>query len=435
MSAGRPAPDDGGWDVAIVGGGPAGAATALALRRLCDLTVCIVEPGQRQPFAVGESIPPDARLDLDRLGVWDRFTADAQLPCLGSCSAWGSDTLGHNDFLLNPYGPGWHLDRARLNRMLLDQAVARGATLIGGSRFAGRLRASGRDHVLSLRGRRDGTTATINARFAVDATGHAAAFARTMGAVRATHDRLTVVCGFFNAAAASLSRLTLLEAERDGWWYAAAIPDDRVIVAFATDASTVRQASLARPEAWLARCLATRHVAGRLDGCRFISGSLTIRMASSSILRPAAGLNWFAVGDSAASYDPISAAGIQKALADGSRAASAILAAAGGPAAAAAAAAEYANDTETAFSEYEENRGYFYKLENRWPDSPFWIRRNLAPAHCLLRLTTCRRPSRLQNRAHAVRSSSDTASAAAATAATAAVATAAVECRGSRRGA
>jgi hypothetical protein len=46
--------------------------------------------------------------------------------------------------------------------------------------------------------------------------------------------------------------------------------------------------------------------------------------------------------------------------------------------------------TETAFSEYEENRGYFYRLETRWPDSPCWIRRNLAPAHCLLG----RRPGR-----------------------------------------
>ena len=381
MAAGRPARSaDDDWDVAIVGGGPAGSAAALALRRLSDLRVCIVEPGQRQPFAVGESIPPDARLDLERLGVWDRFAADAPLPCLGSCSAWGSDRLGHNDFLLSPYGPGWHLDRARLNRMLLDQAVARGATLLG-SRFAGRHQAGRRGHGLSLRGRGTGASATITARFVIDAAGHGAAFARTMGAVRATRDRLTVVCGFFDgAAAASPSRLTLLEAERDGWWYAAAIPNDQVIVAFATEAGTVRQAGLARPEAWLARCRATRHVAGRLAGCRFLPGSLTIRPASSSILRPTAGRDWFAVGDSAATYDPISAAGIQKALADGSRAAAAVLTAAGGDANPGAAAAEYANDTETAFSEYEANRGYFYQQETRWPDSPFWIRRNLAPA-------------------------------------------------------
>lgn len=379
MAAGRPAGSAAdSWDVAILGGGPAGSAAALALRRLSDLRVCIVEPGQRQPFAVGESIPPDARLDLERLGVWDRFAADAPLPCLGSCSAWGSDRLGHNDFLLSPYGPGWHLDRARLNRMLLDQAVARGATLIGGSRFAGRHRAGRRGHGLSLRGRGSGASATITARFVIDATGSGAAFARTMGAVRATGDRLTVVCGFFDGAAAgSLSRLTLLEAEQDGWWYAAAIPNDQVIVAFATDAGTVRQAGLARPEAWLARCRATRHVAGRLDGCRFLAGSLTIRMASSSILRPTAGRDWFAVGDSAATHDPISAAGIQKALADGSRVASAVLTAADGAADADAAAIEYARDTQTAFSEYEANRGYFYQLETRWPDSPFWIRRNL----------------------------------------------------------
>ena len=374
MSADEPARSaHGDTDVAILGGGPAASAAALALLRVCNLRVCIVEPGQRQPFAVGESIPPDARLDLERLGVWDRFAADAHQPCLGSCSAWGSDELGYNDFVLNPYGPGWHLDRPQFNRMLLDQAVSNGATLVRGSRFAGQPQAIDHGCVLSLLERRSGTTRTVSARFVIDATGHSAAFARTMGARRVTRDRLTVVCGFFDGGAAtSPSRLTLLEAEQDGWWYAAAIPNDELIVAFTTDANTVRQAGLKRPGAWLARCLRTRHVACRLDRCRFLPGSLTIRTASSSILRPAAGRHWFAVGDSAATYDPISSQGIQKALADGSRAANAVLTAACG---ATGSDAEYVAGTEAAFREYEENRSYFYGLETRWPDSPFWRRR------------------------------------------------------------
>ena len=61
-------------------------------------------------------------------------------------------------------------------------------------------------------------------------------------------DRLSVVCGYFDTGTAtSPSRLTLLEAEREGWWYAAAIPNERLIVAFATDADTVKAAGLTRP--------------------------------------------------------------------------------------------------------------------------------------------------------------------------------------------
>jgi len=379
MAVGRPARATAGdWDVAIVGGGPAASAAALALLRAPGLRVCIVEPGQRPLGAIGESIPPDIRLDLERLGAWDGFMADAHQPCLGSCSAWGSDRLGYNDFVLNPYGPGWHLDRSRFNRTLLEQAASSGAALIRGSRLAGRPQTVAGGYALSLVGRGDAVGRTLTARFVIDATGRSAAFARATGATRTTRDRLTVVCGFFDGAAvAAASRLTLLEAERDGWWYAAALPGERLIVAFATDADTVRQAGLTRPGAWLARCRRTRHVAARLDGGRLLPGRLTVRTASSSILRPAAGWHWFAVGDAAATHDPISSAGIQKALADGARAAVAVMATASGgtDGDGASAAARYMADTEAAFAEYEGNRDYFYRLETRWPDSLFWRRR------------------------------------------------------------
>jgi flavin-dependent dehydrogenase len=118
-------------------------------------------------------------------------------------------------------------------------------------------------------------------------------------------------------------------------------------------------------------------VAARLDRGRLLPGRLTVRTASSSILRPAAGWHWFAVGDAAATHDPISSAGIQKALADGARAAVAVMATASGgtDGDSASAAARYIADTEAAFAEYEGNRDYFYRLETRWPDSLFWRRR------------------------------------------------------------
>jgi flavin-dependent dehydrogenase len=386
MTAGRAArATHGDWDVAIVGAGPAASAAALCLLQAPGLRVCIIDPGHRQPFAVGESIPPDTRLDLERLGAWDRFVADAHQPCLGSCSAWGSDQLGYNDFLLNPYGAGWHLDRPRFNRTLLEQACSAGATTITGSRLTGRPEKLSAGYRLRLLDHDSAADRPLTTRFVIDATGRSAAFARTTGAERTERDRLCVVCGFFDGVtAASPSRLTLLEAERDGWWYAAALPDNRLIVAFSTDASTVRQAGLTRPGRWLARCLGTHHVAGRLDGCRFLPDSLTVRLATSSILRPSAGPHWFAVGDAAATHDPISSAGIQKALADGARAATAAATALSdtGTGTVTDIAVDYITGTETAFREYEANRDYFYRLEERWPDSPFWHRRAAIPQPC-----------------------------------------------------
>ena len=104
------------------------------------------------------------------------------------------------------------------------------------------------------------------------------------------------------------------------------------------------------------------------------------------LFRPGPGTavpHWFAVGDAAATHDPISSAGIQKALADGARAATAAATALSdtgtGTGTVTDIAVDYITGTETAFREYEANRDYFYRLEERWPDSPFWHRRAAIP--------------------------------------------------------
>ncbi|MDQ3742321.1 MAG: tryptophan 7-halogenase, partial [Actinomycetota bacterium] len=122
------------YDVAIAGGGPAGCATAIALRGAGVERVLLAEASTGDGARVGESIPPDTRLVLDRLGVTARFEADGHEPCLGSCSAWGDAELGYNDFLFNPHGHGWHLDRRRFDASLAAEAKAAGAEVAAGWR-------------------------------------------------------------------------------------------------------------------------------------------------------------------------------------------------------------------------------------------------------------------------------------------------------------
>jgi flavin-dependent dehydrogenase len=361
--------DSGRYDVAIVGAGPAGAACGLALARAGAGRVALIEaPPPRGPVAaVGETLPPDARFLLDRLGLWEAFLAENHSPCLGSCSAWGSPVLGHNDFLLNPNGSGWHLDRARFDFFLRREALAAGCEPVAG-RLSGVADAA--DEGWRLRLAVPDGNAELRARFVVDASGRASAFARLAGAVQQGLDRLTFVYGYFDSSAAvSRSRLTLLEAVEHGWWYAAELPGDRLAVAFAGDAERIREKGLGRDAAWLGSALATRHLAPRLNNCRFLAGSLVPRVAAGFLLDRVAGPDWLAIGDSAACYDPLSAQGLYKALADGLGGAGAIAAAlkAGGPIPPA-----YAEAARLGFEEYLVNRNHFYGLERRWPDSPFW---------------------------------------------------------------
>jgi len=358
------------WEVAIVGAGPAGAACALALARAGVARICLVDPGPATgaaAIAVGETLPPDARLLLDRLGLGEAFLDERHEPCLGSCSAWGSATLGYNDFLLNPNGSGWHLDRARFDGFLRRRAVAAGATLFEGARLVD-VAASGRGYRLGLAG-----GAVLDSEYVVDASGRSSAFARRVGARRTPLDRLTFVYGFFDAAgAASQSRLTLLEAVADGWWYAAGLPGQRLAVAFAGDSDRVRAGGLGQDPQWLAEALATRHLAKRLDGCRFVAGSLVPRVAASFLLDRVSGPRWLAAGDAAACFDPLAAQGLYKALADGLDGAGLIIEALGRGG---DLGEDYAAAARARFEEYRVNRNYFYGLERRWPGSRFWQRR------------------------------------------------------------
>ncbi|MGL1102780.1 hypothetical protein ACSTLM_01045, partial [Vibrio parahaemolyticus] len=86
-----------------------------------------------------------------------------------------------------------------------------------------------------------GTRRQVKARYIVDATGSRSVIARQMGARQILLDRLSVVYGFFDTPqAAAPSQLTLLEAQELGWWYKARLPDRRLAIAFASDASIIR---------------------------------------------------------------------------------------------------------------------------------------------------------------------------------------------------
>jgi flavin-dependent dehydrogenase len=365
------------FDVVILGGGPAGCATALALTRFGGCRVLVVEAGRYDAIRIGESVPPDIRVVLEQLGVWAEFLTENHEPCLGSCSCWGADELGYNDFLFNPLGNGWHLDRKRFDCFLAREVVQRGHVLRTGTRVRRCERVGGNGFLLRLNGG-DGAGLTIRTRFVVDATGMRSSFARSMGASRRFLDQLICVTAFFElSGSASFSRLTMLEAVEYGWWYAAKLPDRRLAVAVASDADIIKRNELRSRDGFLGRLQATRHIAAELTGCRFIDDSQLTCAAPSFFLDKVAGNGWLAAGDAASAYDPISSQGIHKALSDGIHAAETIAACLNGND---TGLAEYQTSIERRFLQYLENRNYFYGAEQRWPRSAFWAKRQARTA-------------------------------------------------------
>ena len=104
-----------------IGGGPAGSATALTLAR-AGRTVAVVERTRYDNVRIGETLPPRASPLLATLGLPTQLQHDGHVSAPGIVTAWGNAEPRCNDFIVNPYGNGWHLDRPRFDHMLAAHA-------------------------------------------------------------------------------------------------------------------------------------------------------------------------------------------------------------------------------------------------------------------------------------------------------------------------
>jgi len=334
----------------VVGGGPAGTSAAIALAR-AGARVILLERSGYAGDRVGETFPPEVRFPLERLGVWDRFVAGGHVPSPGILAAWGGPEPRANDFILNPHGAGWTVDRRRFDAMLADAALDAGATVWRDTRILGRS-----DGCLVT-----GGGPAVAAAVVVDATGRASTLRRDLGGRRVAHDRLVALVGVVRpGAGAGDDQRALIEATEHGWWYSARLPDGGLVLAFHTDAGP----GLAR--SWDRFLAAAPHTTARAGGARL---ARLLRVAAASVRRePAAAPGWLAVGDAAAAHDPICGLGVQWALESGLAAAGAIVA--GAPSAHADAAAR------RRFDAYLAQRAAYYRAEPRWPRAPFWLARH-----------------------------------------------------------
>lgn len=114
-------------DVVVVGGGPAGLATAIAVRQH-GLHVTVVDAA-RPPLdkACGEGLMPDALAALERLGV--RLTPAHGAPFTGIRFVAGEQRVEAHF----PHGPGLGVRRPLLHQCLVERAQEVGVSLCWGS--------------------------------------------------------------------------------------------------------------------------------------------------------------------------------------------------------------------------------------------------------------------------------------------------------------
>ncbi len=356
------------FDVAVIGGGPAGTSLAISLERK-GLTVLVAERSDYQEWRAGETLSPKASIPLSKLGIMNTLQSTPHVASQAIHASWGSSQLVENHSILNPYGTGWHIDRRKFDSALACAAEDLGATIMRGVHYS----SAKRSGLWSVTLRSASCTFNIEAKLLVDATGRISQVTRDLGAKAIYYDQLIALVGSISLDSLdSVESVLTLEAVENGWWYIVPLPTEKVLAVFMTDRDLFVNSHV-NPAAYWLKMTRQSAMLSKLLKRYHLEYNVTIKNASTFCLDKMAGPGWLAIGDAACTFDPLAGNGILKALESGIESSLAIL--------------EsdldnennsftdYAQIVQSRFNDYLMQRCRNYQREQRWSESSFWHRR------------------------------------------------------------
>jgi flavin-dependent dehydrogenase len=356
--------------VLIVGGGPAGLATALELAHQ-HIAAMVVERSAYNDLRIGEHLTPPGVLRLRALDPAFPGPAGVHGESAGVTAYWGSETANHTDYFLHPGQHGLNLSRPRFDADLARAAESSGVTIL---RIASLKRAVRTNAVWQVDIDRDGSADQVTVSFIVDATGRLASFSRQQGARIHAHDRQVAVVAFQDCAnEAHPNTRSIVEAAGNGWWYVAPINATRNMCMFVTDDDLLPRGAKQDLRAWWLDQLGQATFVPREFRDLAHSRDFVTRSARSQCLDVPVGSGWLAVGDAAMAFDPLASQGIVKALDHGWQAATSIAAYLKGEH---SSLEKFALQQRREYAVFQATRAQYFRLEQRWPRSAFWRRRN-----------------------------------------------------------
>lgn len=309
-------------DVIVVGGGPAGAATAWGLARGGADVLVLDRARFPRDKICAEYLSPQGSRILSDMGVLDEIEATNPAHLAGMRVRAPNGLVVDGEFAANHGFRGFRDKGLAIRRTILDEIVLRGSRSAGarvheGVRVTDIVRdASGRVEGVSTMGP-DGTPGRLRARYIVGADGLRSVVGRRLGLMRTSRfwpRRLALVAHYTKVR--DVTDLGEMHVERDGYFGIVDVGKGKMNVAVVVPMSRARLVGddkTAFFEDWIA---ARPHLAGRFDGAERITpvrATGPFATASRRAWAPGAAL----VGDAADFFDPFTGEGMYAALRGG----------------------------------------------------------------------------------------------------------------------
>lgn len=310
------------YDVAIIGGGPAGSAAAILLAQK-GRQVVVLEREKFPRFHIGESLLPYSMSAFDRLGIRERLDATG-FPKFGGeiATAAGERTVKFyfKDGFQLAHQQSYQVQRAEFDQLLLDRARECGAE-IREEVTVGKVDFHPDSVTLKLA---DGE---VRARYVIDCSGRHSVLGRQLGL---KHDYAHLKKFSCYAHYDGVQRdggidagLTRLVRARDHWFWLIPLSETRTSIGVVMDSTDFR-ARKSTPEAVLAATLQESPLMReRMAGAAratpvYSAGDYSYRNTQ------LAGDRWLLAGDAAGFIDPIFSTGVFIALESGEQCANAL---------------------------------------------------------------------------------------------------------------
>src|SRR5207253_2544877 len=312
------------YDVAIIGGGPAGSSAATLLAR-AGRRVIVFEREKFPRFHIGESLLPFSMKAFSRLGLHEKFLRAGFIKkfggeIVGACSETGTKFY-FKDGYRSQTDHAYQVTRGDFDKVLLDHAAECGAeirqeTSVDQVDFL--------EENVELRIKSNGSSHSIRARYIIDASGRTSVLGRQFR-IKKTYDHLQKLSIFAHydgvwRAEGIDGTLTVLLRAIDRWFWLIPLTAERTSIGVVLDSETFRKSKLSA-EDFLEQALAEQPIiAKRMMSARrasqaYVGADFSYRSARLH------GDRWLLAGDAAGFIDPIFSSGVFLAVFSGERAA------------------------------------------------------------------------------------------------------------------